>query len=57
METKEITCFCCPRRCLLEAKMTDGTGEWIIRGNFCETGPHFALQKLTAADDPEKQNG
>ena len=42
---KELTCIVCPNGCRLEAEEKDG--KWIVRGNQCKRGEHFAIEEMT----------
>lgn len=45
METKELTCICCPMGCRLTAEI-DGTNIRIT-GNTCKRGAEYGVRELT----------
>ena len=47
LDTKKLTCICCPLGCRIEADMQDGSVV-AVRGNGCPNGEKYAHTELTA---------
>ena len=47
LDTKKLTCICCPLGCSIEADMQDGSVV-AVRGNGCPNGEKYAHTELTA---------
>jgi CxxC motif-containing protein len=47
METKKLTCICCPMGCQIEADM-EGKQVLAVRGNSCPRGKKYAESELSA---------
>ena len=47
LDTKKLTCICCPLGCSIEADMQGGSVV-AIRGNGCPNGEKYAHTELTA---------
>ena len=47
MDTKKLTCICCPLGCSIEADMQGGSVV-AVRGNGCPNGEKYAHTELTA---------
>ncbi len=46
METRNLTCICCPVGCQLEVKMEDGKAV-SVSGNHCPRGDAYARKEVT----------
>lgn len=47
LDTKKLTCICCPLGCSIEADMQSGSVV-AVRGNGCPNGEKYAHTELTA---------
>ena len=47
LDTKKLTCICCPLGCSIEADMQGGSVV-VVRGNGCPNGEKYAHTELTA---------
>ena len=47
LDTKKLTCICCPLGCSIEADMQGGSVV-AVRGNGCPNGEKYAQTELTA---------